>query len=168
VLIGLDLSRFKRMPADLPKLTTRHGPDQAVTTFADVCLLGEGQTVDWGLDTWVEKLQLDPARRTRNMQIIERCAHRGVDNGLVLAWKPSRRRQDQPPVRGWGGQRGSKQAEPQHRTRWDVHRDGPSLGLTTASLPGVVAAIAPEKIPLPKPLTLLKGAEGQKSSLERV
>src|SRR5882724_2530361 len=48
VLIGLDLSRFKLMPANLPKLITRHGPDQAVTTFADFCLLWEGQTVEWG------------------------------------------------------------------------------------------------------------------------
>jgi hypothetical protein len=94
VLIGLDLSRFKLMPADLPKLITRHGPDQAVTTFADFCLLWEGQTVDWGLDTWVENLQLDPARRTRNMQIIERCARWGVDNGFVLSWKKSRMRHD--------------------------------------------------------------------------
>jgi hypothetical protein len=99
VLIGLDLSRFKLMPADLPKLITRHGPDQAVTTFADFCLLWEGQTVDWGLDTWVENLQLDPARRTRNMQIIERCAHWGVDNGLVLSWKKSRMRQDKRKVK---------------------------------------------------------------------
>jgi hypothetical protein len=94
VLIGLDLSRFKLMPADLPRLITRHGPDQAVTTFADYCLIWEGQTVDWGLDTWVEKLQLDPARRTRNMQIIERCARWGVDNGFVVSWKKSRMRHD--------------------------------------------------------------------------
>jgi len=94
VLIGLDLSRFKLMSADLPRLITRHGPDQAVTTFADYCLIWEGQTVDWGLDTWVEKLQLDPARRTRNMQIIERCARWGVDNGFVLSWKKSRMRHD--------------------------------------------------------------------------
>jgi hypothetical protein len=94
VMIGLDLSRFKLMPADLPKLITRHGPDQAVTTFADFCLLWEGQTVDWALETWVEKLQLDPARRTRNMQIIERCARWGVENGLVLSWKKSRMRND--------------------------------------------------------------------------
>lgn len=99
VLIGLDLSRFKLMPADLPKLITRHGPDQAVTTFADFCLLWEGQTVDWGLDTWVENLQLDPARRTRNMRIIERCARWGVDNGLVLSWKKSRMRQDKRKVK---------------------------------------------------------------------
>jgi hypothetical protein len=99
VLIGLDLSRFKLMPADLPKLITRHGPDQAVTTFADFCLLWEGQTGDWGLDTWVERLQLDPARRTRNMQIIERCARWGVDNGLVLSWKKSRMRQDKRKVK---------------------------------------------------------------------
>jgi hypothetical protein len=99
VLIGLDLSRFKLMPADLPKLITRHGPDQAVTTFADFCLLWEGQTVDWGLDTWVENLQLDPARRTRNMQIIERCARWGVDNGLVVSWKKSRMRQDKRKVK---------------------------------------------------------------------
>jgi hypothetical protein len=99
VLIGLDLSRFKLMPADLPKLITRHGPDQAVTTFADFCLLWEGQTVDWGLDTWVERLQLDPARRTRNMQIIDRCARWGVDNGLVLSWKKSRMRQDKRKVK---------------------------------------------------------------------
>jgi hypothetical protein len=94
VMIGLDLSRFKLMPADLPKLITRHGPDQAVTTFADFCLLWEGQTVDWGLDTWVERLQLDPARRTRNMQIVERCARWGVDNGFVLSWKRSRMQHD--------------------------------------------------------------------------
>jgi hypothetical protein len=94
VMIGLDLSRFKLMPADLPQLITRHGPDQAVTTFADFCLLWEGQTVDWGLDTWVEKLQLDPARRTRNMQIIERCAQWGMDNGFVVSWKKSRMRHD--------------------------------------------------------------------------
>jgi hypothetical protein len=99
VLIGLDLSRFKLMPADLPKLITRHGPDQAVTTFADFCLLWEGQTVDWGLDTWVERLQLDPARRTRNMQIIDRCARWGVDNGLVLSWQKSRMRQDKRKVK---------------------------------------------------------------------
>ena len=94
VMIGLDLSRFKLMPADLPQLITRHGPDQAVTTFADFCLLWEGQTVDWGLETWVERLQLDPARRTRNMQIIERCAQWGVDNGFVVSWKKSRMRHD--------------------------------------------------------------------------
>jgi hypothetical protein len=99
VLIGLDLSRFKLMPADLPKLITRHGPDQAVTTFADFCLLWEGQTVDWGLDTWVERLQLDPTRRTRNMQIIDRCARWGVDHGLVLSWKKSRMRQDKRKVK---------------------------------------------------------------------
>jgi hypothetical protein len=99
VFIGLDLSRFKLMPADLPKLITRHGPDQAVTTFADFCLLWEGQTVDWGLDTWVERLQLDPARRTRNMQIIDRCARWGVDNGLVVSWKKSRMRQDKRKVK---------------------------------------------------------------------
>jgi hypothetical protein len=99
VLIGLDLSRFKLMPADLPKLITRHGPDQAVTTFADFCLLWEGQTVDWGLDTWVERLQLDPARRTRNMQIIDRCARWGIDNGLVVSWKKSRMRQDKRKVK---------------------------------------------------------------------
>jgi hypothetical protein len=99
VLIGLDLSRFKLMPADLPKLITRHGPDQAVTTFADFCLLWEGQTVDWGLDTWVERLQLDPTRRTRNMQIIDRCARWGMDNGLVLSWKKSRMRQDKRKVK---------------------------------------------------------------------
>jgi hypothetical protein len=99
VLIGLDLSRFKLMPADLPRLITRHGPDQAVTTFADFCLIWEGQTVDWGLDTWVERLQLDPARRTRNMQIIERCAHWGADNGLVVSWKKSRMRQDKRKVK---------------------------------------------------------------------
>jgi hypothetical protein len=99
VLIGLDLSRFKLMPADLPKLITRHGPDQAVTTFADFCLLWEGQTVDWGLDTWVERLQLDPARRTRNMQIIDRCARWGMDNGLVVSWKKSRMRQDKRKVK---------------------------------------------------------------------
>jgi hypothetical protein len=99
VLIGLDLSRFKLMPADLPRLITRHGPDQAVTTFADFCLLWEGQTVDWGLDTWVERLQLDPVRRTRNMQIIDRCARWGVDNGLVLSWKKSRMRQDKRKVK---------------------------------------------------------------------
>lgn len=99
VLIGLDLSRFKLMPADLPRLITRHGPDQAVTTFADFCLIWEGQTVDWGLDSWVERLQLDPARRTRNMQIIERCARWGVDNGLVVSWKKSRMRQDKRKVK---------------------------------------------------------------------
>jgi hypothetical protein len=99
VLIGLDLSRFKLMPADLPRLITRHGPDQAVTTFVDFCLIWEGQTVDWGLDTWVERLQLDPVRRTRNMQIIERCARWGVDNGLVLSWKKSRMRQDKRKVK---------------------------------------------------------------------
>jgi hypothetical protein len=55
--------------------------------------------VDWGLDTWVERLQLDPARRTRNMQIIERCARWGVDNGLVLSWKKSRMRQDKRKVK---------------------------------------------------------------------
>jgi hypothetical protein len=99
VLIGLDLSRFKLMPADLPRLITRHGPDQAVTTFADFCLIWEGQTVDWGLDTWVERLQLDPARRTRNMQIIERCARWSVDNGLVLSWQKSRMRQDKRKVK---------------------------------------------------------------------
>jgi hypothetical protein len=99
VLIGLDLSRFKLMPADLPKLITRHGPDQAVTTFADFCLLWEGQTVDWGLDTWVERLQLDPTRRTRNMHIIDRCARWGMDHGLVLSWKKSRMRQDKRKVK---------------------------------------------------------------------
>jgi hypothetical protein len=99
VLIGLDLSRFKLMPADLPKLITQHGPDQAVTTFADFCLLWEGQTVDWGLDTWVERLQLDPTRRTRNMQIIERCACWGMDNGLVLSWKKNRMRHDKRKVK---------------------------------------------------------------------
>jgi hypothetical protein len=70
-----------------------------VTTFADFCLIWEGQTVDWGLDTWVERLQLDPARRTRNMQIIERCARWGVDNALVLSWKKSRMRQDKRKVK---------------------------------------------------------------------
>ncbi len=95
VLIGADLSRFKLMPAYLPKLITAHGPDQAVTTFADFCLLWEGQTVVWGLDAWMEKLQLDPARRTRNQQIIERCAQWGVENGFVLAWEKGRLQDDQ-------------------------------------------------------------------------
>jgi len=95
VLIGADLSRFKLMPAHLPKLITAHGPDQAVTTFADFCLVWEGQTVAWGLDAWMEKLQLDPARRTRNQQIIERCAQWGVENGFVLAWEKGRMQDDQ-------------------------------------------------------------------------
>jgi hypothetical protein len=95
VLIGADLSRFKLMPAHLPKLITAHGPDQAVTTFADFCLMWEGQTVAWGLDAWMEKLQLDPARRTRNQHIIERCAQWGVENGFVLAWEKGRLQQDQ-------------------------------------------------------------------------
>jgi hypothetical protein len=95
VLIGADLSRFKLMPAHLPKLITAHGPDQAVTTFADFCLMWEGQTVAWGLDAWMEKLQLDPARRTRNQHIIERCAQWGVENGFVLAWEKGRMQQDQ-------------------------------------------------------------------------
>ena len=46
-----------------------------------------------------ENLQLDPARRTRNMQIIDRCARWGVDNGLVLSWKKSRMRQDKRKVK---------------------------------------------------------------------
>jgi len=83
VLMGADLSRFKLMPAHLPKLITAHGADQAVTTFADFCLLWEGQTVAWSLDTWQEHLHLDPARRTRNQQILERCAAWGIANGLV-------------------------------------------------------------------------------------
>ena len=95
VLIGADLSRFKLMPAHLPKLITTHGPDQAVTTFADFCLMWEGQTVAWGLDAWMEKLQLDPARRTRNQHIIERCAQWGVEQGFVLAWEKGRMQQDQ-------------------------------------------------------------------------
>ena len=95
VLIGADLSRFKLMPAYLPKLITAHGPDQAVTTFADFCLMWEGQTVDWSLDAWMEKLQLDPARRTRNQQIIERCAQWGMEHGFVLAWEKGRMQEDQ-------------------------------------------------------------------------
>ncbi len=95
VLIGADLRRFKLMPADLPKLITDHGPDQAVTTFADFCLLWEGQTVDWSLETWVHHLQLDSTRRTRNSQIIERCAQWGVQHGLVLSWDKGRLQQDQ-------------------------------------------------------------------------
>ena len=95
VLIGADLSRFKLMPAHLPKLITTHGPDQAVTTFADFCLMWEGQTVAWSLDAWMEKLQLDPARRTRNQQIIERCAQWGMENGFVRAWEKGRMKQDQ-------------------------------------------------------------------------
>jgi hypothetical protein len=55
--------------------------------------------VDWGLDTWVERLQLDPTRRTRNMQIIERCACWGMDNGLVLSWKKNRMRHDKRKVK---------------------------------------------------------------------
>lgn len=95
VLIGADLSRFKLMPAHLPKLITAHGSDQAVTTFADFCLMWEGQTVDWSLDAWMEKLQLDPARRTRNQQIIERCAQWGREHGFVLAWAKGRMQEDQ-------------------------------------------------------------------------
>jgi hypothetical protein len=95
VLIGADLSRFKLMPAALPKLITAHGPDQAVTTFADFCLLWEGQTVDWSLDAWMDKLHLDPARRTRNQAIIERCAQWGMDNGLVRSWSKGRMQDDQ-------------------------------------------------------------------------
>ncbi len=95
VLIGADLSRFKLMPAHLPKLITAHGSDQAVTTFADFCLMWEGQTVAWSLDAWMEKLQLDPARRTRNQQIIERCAQWGMENGFVRAWEKGRMKQDQ-------------------------------------------------------------------------
>ena len=94
VLIGADLSRFKLMPAHLPKLITAHGSDQAVTTFADFCLMWEGQTVAWGLDAWMEKLQLDPARRTRNQQIIERCAQWGVENGFVRTWTKGRMQED--------------------------------------------------------------------------
>jgi len=95
VLIGADLSRFKLMPAHLPKLITAHGADQAVTTFADFCLMWEGQTVAWGLDAWMEKLQLDPARRTRNQHIIERCAQWGMEQGFVLVWEKGRMQQDQ-------------------------------------------------------------------------
>ncbi len=94
VLIGADLSRFKLMPANLPKLMTRHGPDQAVTTFVDFCLLWEGQTIDWGLETWMEQLQLDPTRRSRNMRIIEHCAQWGMENGLVASWQKGRMQQD--------------------------------------------------------------------------
>jgi hypothetical protein len=94
-MVGVDLSLFKLMPADLPKLLTAHGPDQAVTTFADFCLLWEGQTVGWSLDHWIKKLQLDPARRTRNQTIIERCAQWGMDNGLVLSWSKGRMQDDQ-------------------------------------------------------------------------
>ncbi len=94
VLIGADLSRFKLMPAHLPKLITAHGPDQAVTTFADFCLLWEGQTVAWSLETWQDKLHLDPSRRTRNQQILERCAAWGVANGLVRSCTKGRMQED--------------------------------------------------------------------------
>lgn len=94
VLIGADLSRFKLMPAHLPKLITAHGADQAVTTFADFCLLWEGQTVGWSLDAWMDKLHLDPARRTRNQAIIERCAQWGVANGLVQSCSKGRMQDD--------------------------------------------------------------------------
>ena len=95
VLIGADLRRFKLMPADLPKLITDHGPDQAVTTFADFCLLWEGQKVEWSLEAWVKRLQLDPTRRSRNIQTIERCAQWGVAQGLVLSWDKGRLQHDQ-------------------------------------------------------------------------
>jgi hypothetical protein len=95
VMVGVDLRLFKLMPADLPKLITAHGPDQAVTTFADFCLLWEGQTVDWSLDSWIKGLQLDPARRTRNQAIIERCAQWGKEHGLVLSWTKGRMQEDQ-------------------------------------------------------------------------
>ena len=94
VLIGADLSRFKLMPAHLPKLITAHGADQAVTTFADFCLMWEGQTVAWSLDTWQEKLHLDPTRRTRNQHIIERCAEWGVAHGLVHSCTRGRMQED--------------------------------------------------------------------------
>jgi hypothetical protein len=55
----------------------------------------EGQTVAWSLDAWMEKLQLDPARRTRNQHIIERCAQWGVENGFVLVCEKGRMQQDQ-------------------------------------------------------------------------
>ena len=55
--------------------------------------------MDWGLDTWVERLQLNPTRRTRNMHIIDRCARWGMDHGLVLSWKKSRMRQDKRKVK---------------------------------------------------------------------
>ena len=121
VLIGADLSRFKLMPASLPKLITAHGSDQAVTTFADFCLLWEGQTVAWGLDAWMEKLQLDPARRTRNQQIIERCAQWGMENGFVLAWEKGRMQDDQRRVKytlviapqRYGSQRPEARGEPE-------------------------------------------------------
>ncbi len=95
VLIGADLSRFKLMPANLPKLITSHGPDQAVTTFADFCLLWEGQRVDWSLEAWEKQLQLDPVRRSRNQRIIERCAQWGKEHGLVRSWEKGRLQQDQ-------------------------------------------------------------------------
>ncbi len=94
VLLGADLSRFKLMPAHLPKLITAHGADQAVTTFADFCLLWEGQTVAWSLETWQDKLHLDPSRRTRNQQILERCAAWGMANGLVRSWTKGRMQED--------------------------------------------------------------------------
>lgn len=94
VLLGADLSRFKLMPAHLPKLITAHGADQAVTTFADFCLLWEGQTVAWSLETWQEQLHLDPSRRTRNQQILERCAAWGMANGLVHSCTRGRMEED--------------------------------------------------------------------------
>ena len=94
VLLGADLSRFKLMPAHLPKLITAHGADQAVTTFADFCLLWEGQTVAWSLETWQEKLHLDPTRRTRNQQILERCAAWGIAQGLVHSCTKGRMQED--------------------------------------------------------------------------
>jgi hypothetical protein len=63
-----------------------------------------------------------------------------------------------------GGKAGPKHGQYRRCTRWDVHGGGPSVGLTTAYLPRVLAAISPQKIRFPNPLNLMRGSQGQKSS----
>jgi hypothetical protein len=75
-----------------------------------------------------------------------------------------RQHQDQKPRIRRGGNRGPKHGESRPHPSGNVHGREPSRGFTTASLPGVLAAISPSKILFPHPLPPGSGSQGQKSS----
>jgi hypothetical protein len=84
-----------------------------------------------------------------------RPSPRGQDGGAPQDQQASRRR----------GRKGRpKHGQYRRGTRWDVPGGGPAVGLTPASRPRVLAAIAPQQIRVPHPLNLVRGAKAQKSS----
>jgi hypothetical protein len=66
-----------------------------------------------------------------------------VGDGPSPRGQHGRQRQAQKPVRRRDGTRGTKHGQYWHRTRGNVHGRGPSMGETTAYLPGRLTAISP-------------------------